>query len=181
MVQSATPDAIPETIEIGKGMTMTFLSSPTQVLFHATPGCERLIVPPHWHPKHGEYHRVVKGRVSITRGGVTQIATPEDGELYTPAGVVHSLEGFEGEELIIEERTDPVDPDKETLFRNMFSNGKAEANPLKMMQLFYQHGDSYPALPGGIHALEKALVFVLGGCIAPALGYQPKYKYSKSA
>ncbi|KAF9470957.1 hypothetical protein BDN70DRAFT_617324 [Pholiota conissans] len=175
-------DSLPETIEVGNGLTMTFRSSPTLVVLHATgaPGAERFVVPPHWHPNHGEYHRVLKGRLAITRGGVTQVVTPDDGELYTPAGVVHSMEGFEGEELILEERTDPVDPDKETLFRNMFPDGKVEANPLKVMQMFYQHGDSYPALPGGVHFLEKALVYVLGGCLAPALGYRPKFKNLKS-
>jgi len=65
-------------------------------------------VPPHWHDTHDEIHRVVKGRVQATLGSETRIYTPEDGEIFVPRGVVHSLKMFQGEDVIFEEKTKPM-------------------------------------------------------------------------
>lgn len=54
------------------------------------------------------------------------------------------------------------DDDKEVFFRNVFAVGGLTASPFAVMQIFY-HGDGYPALPGGIRILEKAV------CALPCL------------
>jgi mannose-6-phosphate isomerase-like protein (cupin superfamily) len=52
---------------------------------------------------HDEIHVVFKGRVIVTQDGVRHIVGPEDGACLTRRGVIHSLESFPGEELILEE------------------------------------------------------------------------------
>jgi len=64
-------------------------------------------VPPHWHDTHDEIHHVIKGRMEVTLGSETKIYTPEDGEIFIPRGVVHSIRAFK-EDAIIEERTQPM-------------------------------------------------------------------------
>jgi mannose-6-phosphate isomerase-like protein (cupin superfamily) len=91
---------------IGKGVTMTILQNPLRTRVHAT-GEEPFLAPPHWHLWHEEHHVILKGRIRLTQNGVTHVLGPEDGEAVTPARVVHSLESFPGEEVIIEETTRP--------------------------------------------------------------------------
>ena len=65
-------------------------------------------VPLHWHEKHDEIFRVVKGRMTVRIGNESRIYVPEDGELLVPKGVLHSFSFFPGEECIFEDKTDPV-------------------------------------------------------------------------
>ncbi|KAJ7202274.1 hypothetical protein GGX14DRAFT_654056 [Mycena pura] len=150
----------------------TDLQNPLRTRVHATGQGDKLIVPPHWHAAHDERHVVLKGRVTVTQDGVQKVIGPDDGICVTPRGVVHSLEGFPGEELILEETaTLPEDTEQKTIFfRNMYSPGLL-SSPLRAMQLFY-YGDMYPKLPTGFRWLERPLVVVIGGWIAPLLGYQ---------
>ncbi|KAJ7604126.1 hypothetical protein FB45DRAFT_760122 [Roridomyces roridus] len=154
---------------IGKGLTMSVLQNPLRTHLHAT-GEEAFLAPRHWHMIHGEKHVVIKGRVRVTQDNVSRIITPEDGEVFTPAGVVHSLEGFLGEELILEETTVPDELQKIIFFRNMFAPGVLQSFPT-IMQVFY-YGDGYPEFPIHIKWLEWLMVVVVGGWISPLLGYQ---------
>lgn len=139
---------------------------------------ETLLAPPHWHETHDEFFRIVKGRLEVMIGSNTRIYVPEDGEICIPKGVVHSLRGFIGEETIFEERTEPMDEGKELFFRNLLGSGKQPTNLFMVMQVFY-HGDARPSFPGNFHWLENMFVTIVGGYIAPMLGYKLKYEILK--
>ncbi|KAJ7043135.1 hypothetical protein C8F04DRAFT_944225 [Mycena alexandri] len=157
---------------IGKGLTMSILQNPLRTHLEVT-GEEVFLAPPHWHLYHGEQHVVLKGRVKLTQNGVTRILTPADGTVYTPPGMVHSLESFPGEELSLDEVAKPsaeTTAQKIIFFRNMFAPGVLQSL-LSTMQVFY-FGDGYPEFPFGIRWIEWAFVVVVGGWLAPLLGYQ---------
>jgi len=44
----------------------------------------------------------------MTLGSESKIYTPEDGEIFVPRGVVQILRMFKGEDLIFEEKTQPM-------------------------------------------------------------------------
>ena len=69
---------------------------------------EDLVAPPHWHDTHDEIHRIIQGRIEMMLGSESKIYTPEDGEIFVPRGVVQSLRMFKGEDLIFEEKTQPM-------------------------------------------------------------------------
>lgn len=50
---------------------------------------------------------VIEGRMEVTVEGKTRIVTPSDGQLFIARGQVHSLKGFKGERMVVEERTSP--------------------------------------------------------------------------
>ncbi|KAJ6481043.1 hypothetical protein C8R45DRAFT_932942 [Mycena sanguinolenta] len=157
---------------IGKGITMSVLQNPLRTHCRVT-GEEPLSVPPHWHRFQEERHVVLKGRIRIMQDGVARVVGPEDGPVLTRPGVVHSIESFPGEEVIMEETAGPGENtnfQKVIFFRNMFAPGVMQSF-LSTMQVFY-YGDGYPALPLGIRWFEWLLVVVMGGWVAGLLGYQ---------
>ncbi|KAJ7885783.1 hypothetical protein B0H14DRAFT_2699037 [Mycena olivaceomarginata] len=157
---------------VGQGMTFTVLQNPLRTRLH-TKGEAAFVVPPHWHTMHDEHHTVLKGTLTVIQDGVRRVVRPEDGPLLTRRGVVHSLEILPGEEAIVEETTlqsDDVTEQKTLFFRNLFFPGVLQS-PLRVMQVFY-YGDSYPELPTGSRWLERLVVVVVGGWIAPLLGYK---------
>jgi mannose-6-phosphate isomerase-like protein (cupin superfamily) len=85
------------------GINMTVLQNPLRTRILVTGVGEKFYVPPHWHAAHDEIHIVIKGRAIVIQDGVRRIVGPEDGACLTRRGVIHSLEGFPGEELILEE------------------------------------------------------------------------------
>jgi mannose-6-phosphate isomerase-like protein (cupin superfamily) len=87
-----------------KGATMTILYDPLRAHVRCD-GTEVLRVPRHWHAAHDELHVVLKGRITITQDGVRKVIGPDDGPCLTQRGVIHSLESFPGEEVILEETT----------------------------------------------------------------------------
>jgi len=133
-------------------------------------------VPLHWHELHDELFRVLKGRIEVRIGNETRIYVPEDGEVRIPKRTLHSLKFFSGEECIFEERTEPMDEEKEMFFRNLnhMMEGKEGRNLFQLALIFY-HGDLRPAFPWHFPWLEKAFVIILGGYLAPLLGYKLKY------
>ncbi|KAJ7918657.1 hypothetical protein B0H13DRAFT_1869244 [Mycena leptocephala] len=135
-------------------------------------GTEVLRVPRHWHAAHDELHVVLKGRITITQDGVRKVIGPDDGPCLTRRGVVHSLESFPGEEVIIEETTTEAESteQKTFFFRNLAVGGMTQSFP-GIMQIFY-YGDGYPELPTGVRSLEWLLVVIVGGWVAPLLGYK---------
>ncbi|KAG6816786.1 hypothetical protein H0H87_002942 [Tephrocybe sp. NHM501043] len=167
----------PESLSLGKGATMTFLrNGPYIVLNHFSgePDADTLYVPPHWHETHDEIIRVVKGKMEIRLGSSTREYTAEDGDVIIHKGVVHSLRTLKGIECTFYERTDPMDNQKEIFFRNLLSTGQVPGL-LEAMVTFY-HGDAYPALTGHVMWLEKLFVIVIGGYLAPLLGYKRLYE-----
>ncbi|KAF8902603.1 hypothetical protein CPB84DRAFT_1775781 [Gymnopilus junonius] len=164
-------------------LTWTFLRNEpylARVQVAAITDGETLYVPPHWHEMHDELFRVIKGRLAVMIGKEWRDYVPEDGEIRIPKGVVHSLRGFKGEETIFEERTEPMDPEKEIFFRNLLTDGKVPTSFFYVMTVAY-HGDMRPALPGHIKWLERGLVTLVGYYIAPLFGYRVKYEgYKKS-
>ncbi|KAJ7184310.1 hypothetical protein C8R46DRAFT_457296 [Mycena filopes] len=157
---------------IAKGVTMSVLQNPLRTHLEVT-GEEVFFAPPHWHLYHGEEHTILKGRVKLTQDGVTKILTPADGTVYTPPGVVHSLESFPGEELSMDEVAKPDDETTEQkiiFFRNMFAPGLLQSF-FGTMLVFYR-GDGYPEFPLGVRWIEWLFVVVVGGWIAPLLGYK---------
>ncbi|KAJ7504893.1 hypothetical protein B0H11DRAFT_1979783, partial [Mycena galericulata] len=89
------------------GVTISVLQNPLRSHLDIT-GEEPFIVPRHWHRSYDEHHTVLKGRVRITQGGINKVVRPEDGTLVTPAGVVHSISTYPGEEAVFEETTMPA-------------------------------------------------------------------------
>ncbi|KAJ7114920.1 hypothetical protein C8R44DRAFT_225670 [Mycena epipterygia] len=154
---------------IQKGMTMMVLQDPLRSRLHST-GEEPFEVPPHWHAAHDELHVVLKGRAQITQGSTVRILGPEDGECFTPRGVVHSIKTFPGEEVILEETALPSVETKIFFFRNLFAPG-IQQSFIRLMQVFY-YGDGYPKFPTGFRWLERPFVVIIGGWIADLLGYQ---------
>ncbi|KAK7036195.1 putative cupintype [Favolaschia claudopus] len=162
------------TWSLQRGITMTILSSPgpsgLRSRVHCTPTSKKLYVPPHWHAAHDEEHVVIKGRLIVMQDGVKRIFTPEDGPCVTKRGVVHSLEAFEGEELIFEEMSYEMTEQKTYFFRNLAVPG-IMSSPLRILQIFY-YGDTYPKLPTGLRWLEVPLIVGFGGWLASLLGYK---------
>ncbi|KAJ3886498.1 hypothetical protein GG344DRAFT_57324 [Lentinula edodes] len=171
----------PDSLELMEGVTMTFEPQVRIVKIRGAPDDDIFRVPSHWHEDHDEIMTIYEGRLKITLGGQTKVYTPESGEVFLPRGVPHSIESFKGEACMASERTNPTEFDKKELFfRNLFAipGGLASGGLVPMMQVFY-HGDGYPAFPIHIALLEKAFVSVLGGYLAPLLGYRLKYESLK--
>ncbi|PPQ92523.1 hypothetical protein CVT25_010356 [Psilocybe cyanescens] len=174
-------DTLSPVLELGHQSTMTFLRNhPYLARIHvaAITDAETLYVTPHWHDKYDELFRVTKGRLQVRIGNNTRIYVPEDGEILIPRGTVHGMRGFQGEETIFEERTEPMSVEKELFFRNLLDGGKEPTSLLQVMVVAYK-GDMRLAFPGHIKWLERAFVTILGGYIAPLLGYKNKYSSYK--
>ncbi|KAF9030678.1 hypothetical protein BDZ89DRAFT_949395 [Hymenopellis radicata] len=147
----------------------------TRIVVSAEPDTDLFHVPSHWHEKYDEYMHIIEGKVQITIGATVKTYTSADGSVRIPKGTPHSLLGFKGVPLIIEETTDPSDSEKEIFFRNIMAGGKLTKNVLEGMNICY-HGDTIVALPGNFKAFEKMLMIVFGYYIASLLGYERKLK-----
>ncbi|KAJ6480377.1 hypothetical protein C8R45DRAFT_1005286 [Mycena sanguinolenta] len=157
--------------QIGKGQAVSILQNPLRAHLETT-GETPFSVPAHWHTMHDEQHTVLKGKMIVYQDGVRKVVTPESGPIHTKRGVIHSIEIPAGEETIMEEMTFGSDDAKEQkiiFFRSLFSPGISDSF-LSVMQIFY-HGDIYPQFPLGMRWLERLMVIVAGGWVAPMLGY----------
>ncbi|KAJ7502687.1 hypothetical protein B0H11DRAFT_1907241 [Mycena galericulata] len=157
---------------IGKGITISFLQNPLRTRIHIT-GEEPFVVPRHWHRSYDEHHVVLKGRLRVTHGDAIKVVGPDDGTLVTPAGVVHSISTYPGEEVILEETTMPagrITEQKVFFFRNLYTPGVVQSG-MRSLQVCY-YGDTYPELPLGMRWVEKLVVVAVGGWLAASLGYQ---------
>ena len=78
----------------------------------------------HWHETHTEYLRVSSGKASVTIDGVTSIIDSNSSEICIRKEVVHGWGVIENdeEELIIWERIESGDGEKEIFFRSMVSS-----------------------------------------------------------
>ncbi|KAE9406515.1 hypothetical protein BT96DRAFT_915226 [Gymnopus androsaceus JB14] len=171
----------PESISLGKGVTLTFEGHIRRVDVRAAEDDDAFIVPSHWHQEHDEVLRVLEGKMKVTLGKQVLICTPETGDVFVPRRVPHSLESFKGVPCVVTERNEPLEFEKKELFfRNLgaIPGGFAEGGLVQVMQIFY-HGDGFPVFPVHLPWLEKAFVTILGGYVAPLLGYRIKYENSK--
>lgn len=78
----------------------------------------------HWHERHAEYLRIVKGSVRVTIGGQehTISAGDEMTEVQIDRNVWHEwrrADEIGGEEVVVVERTDPEDGEKAVFFWNL--------------------------------------------------------------
>jgi uncharacterized RmlC-like cupin family protein len=75
----------------------------------------------HWHETHTEYLVVVKGSVRVRLGDKTQVVSPADGEIRIDRFVWHewSRASPDGEDVVVIERTDPADGEKQLFFRSL--------------------------------------------------------------
>jgi len=177
----ASTSDYPDSISFGKGITLTFEGHLRRVDVRADEDDDVFIVPSHWHQDHDEVMRVLEGKIKMTLGNQVTICTPETGDVFIPRGVPHSFESFKGVPCVATERTEPLEFDKKELFfRNMgaIPGGIAKGGLVQMMQIFY-HGDGFPVFPVHVAWLEKAFVTILGGYVAPLLGYRVKYENLK--
>ncbi|KAJ7188903.1 hypothetical protein C8R46DRAFT_32193 [Mycena filopes] len=157
------------------GATMSVLQNPLRTHVEYTGAGPPISVPAHWHRYQEEEHVVLKGRIKLTQDGVTRVVSPADGTVVTKAGVVHGFEGFAGEEVVVEEVARPGDEtnaQKILFFRNLCAPGVMQSL-FRTMLVFY-HGDTYPAFPWPLNSprLEWLFVVVVGGWVAPLLGYK---------
>jgi mannose-6-phosphate isomerase-like protein (cupin superfamily) len=100
---------------VQEGVSFTILQNPLRTRIHVTGQGEKFYVPPHWHAAHDENHVVIERRVMVTQDGVRRVVGPEDGICFTRRGVVHSIESFPEEELILEEAATEPDDVRSTL------------------------------------------------------------------
>ncbi|KAK0385312.1 hypothetical protein NLU13_7788 [Sarocladium strictum] len=158
-----------KTLTIGKGITMDLSvdeSEPEDSIkrFFAqvvSTGEEAFKVPPHWHKHHAEYMTVLEGRAKISCKGETVELKAGDPAFFIPRRAVHSIEGFEGERLVVQERPDPPGMYKAMFFNDLLSDGEF-GGFWKTMRAFWD-GDAYPAFPLYFRAIDEAFLFVFGG------------------
>ncbi|KAJ7464226.1 hypothetical protein B0H11DRAFT_1734323 [Mycena galericulata] len=167
MLEPLPPDVDSWTVQ--EGLTFTVLQNPLRTRIHVTGKGEKFYVPPHWHAAHDENHIVLKGRLLVIQDGVRRVVGPDDGICFTRRGVVHSIESFPGEELILEETATAPEDQKTFFFRNLGAPGMLKS-PIGVMQVMY-YGDTYAKLPTGFRWLERPLVIVVGGWMAGMFGY----------
>lgn len=127
-----------------------------------SPGSHVFHVPAHWHKHHSEYITVLEGRCTITLDGKPNVvcATDPNPTVYIPARHTHSMQGFEGERLVLQERADPAGRYKAEFFNDILSEGKMPGF-WHVMRSFYD-GDTYAALPGNLGIVDQAFTFVFG-------------------
>jgi len=170
-----------DTMNVAKGVTMTFEPHIRLIKINGDADDDDFLVPTHWHEDHDEIITVLEGKLQVTLGSEVKVCTPESGEAFVPRGILHSLKGFKGVRCVFTERTNPSDFDKKELFfRNLFAmpDWMTGGSLLPTMQVFH-HGDMFPAFPVHLKWLEKAFVIILGGYIAPLLGYRLTYESLK--
>ncbi|KAI0433450.1 hypothetical protein F5Y09DRAFT_73939 [Xylaria sp. FL1042] len=158
-----------KTFTIGKGQTMDIIEDKSaaedsidRYFSEATfTGEELFKVPPHWHKKHDEYIRVMEGRAKITLDGKEIIVKAGDPPVLIARRVVHSIETFEGERAVIQERPSPGGIYKAMFFNDMFCKGPSPGF-WYLMRAFYD-GDGYIALPLYFRFFDVLFITVFGG------------------
>ncbi|KAJ4155930.1 hypothetical protein LMH87_001152 [Akanthomyces muscarius] len=75
----------------------------------------------HWHQDHDEYLRVVQGRIRVVLGNEELVIDAGQPEVKVPRYAWHSWQRAEadGEEVMVVERTEPVDLQKAVFFWNL--------------------------------------------------------------
>ncbi|KAE9406514.1 hypothetical protein BT96DRAFT_933998 [Gymnopus androsaceus JB14] len=160
----------PESISLGKGITMTFEGHLRRVDVRAGEDDDVLIVPSHWHQDHDEVMHVLEGKIKITLGTQVTICTPETGDVFVPEECRIALESFKGVPCVVTERNEPLEFDKKELF---FRNMGAIPGGYSITEMDFR------VFLFMLAWMEKAFVTILGGYVAPLLGYRIKYENLK--
>ncbi|CZR62972.1 uncharacterized protein PAC_12869 [Phialocephala subalpina] len=134
----------------------------SETSYDGKPGSDLFFIPPHWHKYHDEIFTLTKGRAAVTVEGKTTILAAGDKPVFIPRWHVHSFTSFEGEEMVLKERTDPTGPFKGLFFNDIFSTGVFRGFSLHALRCFYD-GDTYVGLPGNIKTIDQAFIFLVGG------------------
>ncbi|KAI0132623.1 hypothetical protein BJ170DRAFT_614683 [Xylariales sp. AK1849] len=110
---------------------------------------------------HSEIFTVLEGRVEVTLNGVKKLFRAGDQDLLIPARAVHSVRGFEGERLVMRERSDPPGDYKALFFNDLLSTGSFDSFS-HFLRASYD-GDAYIALPLYFRFLDVVFMTVAGG------------------
>ena len=96
-------------LTITPGTTMHFYKTPTTSYTEviSTGSGPPLEIPPHWHKLHEETWDVIEGRVNVRLGKEKFVMKAGDPQRRSTTGMVHSMQGFKGERLVIREATVP--------------------------------------------------------------------------
>lgn len=96
----------------------------------------------HWHESRTEYLRVVKGYIRARLGDKTHILGPASPEVKVEKGVWHEWSRAErgGDDVVVEERTEPADGEKAILFWNLngviLETNQLGAHPGRVLRKF---------------------------------------------
>ncbi|KAI1181449.1 hypothetical protein F5B17DRAFT_425286 [Nemania serpens] len=153
---------------VGKGITLRLKederapkdSSDRYFTEVTTNGEEAFIVPPHWHKEHAEYLTVVEGRAKVTLDSKEVIIQAGDAPVLVARRVVHSIETFVGERVVIQERPSPGGDYKIMFFNDMFNVGPSPGF-WHLMRVFYD-GDGYVVLPLPFRIFDEIFITVFG-------------------
>ncbi|KAF8318261.1 hypothetical protein DL93DRAFT_444777 [Clavulina sp. PMI_390] len=130
-------------------------------------------VPLHFHPKGGEWMKVVSGHVEFTVNGKKTTLTSDMGELHIPTGQRHSILKPKGVAAAFQERSEPDSNGKSVFFEDLFASGDMPGF-IEAMAVFWRNGDTYPAIGNNTpDILGKVLVWVFGGFVGDFLGFAP--------
>lgn len=122
-------------LALGMSSTMRFFHNPSiteettdgsnparwsLVTYDPKPGDKNaFFVPPHWHDYHDEYWTVYEGRGKFTVDGKVVVVKAGDPTLKAARGLIHAIDGFEGEKFVFTEAQSPVGTYKEAYERQM--------------------------------------------------------------
>lgn len=139
----------------------------------------------HWHERHTEYFRVIKGRLAIKRDGVVEVVTADDGPQRVDKFVVHDFwradrylpeEEKDAGDVITEEWTDPIDGIKRVFFRNVFSILQdAEKywgrwTYLQALTVLAAYDEFIDILPGRLSYTAVHILYASVRVVAPLIG-----------
>lgn len=147
---------------------------------------------------------IIIGKAFITVHGITSIVDSNSGEICVPIGVVHewglSEENNNQEDLIIWERTEPIDEQKEIFFRNMVSllidssvenlfssqivNRYLSIRDILQILMIFRSLDNYPVISNGIGKIYitysiRNIANLLFNLKLIYIEYTPKYLLDK--
>ncbi|KAG9028523.1 hypothetical protein FRB95_006384 [Tulasnella sp. JGI-2019a] len=144
-----------------------------------------------------EFHKVLSGRALITLDGITREYTPQDDEIVIRPFVKHLIrradafrpEGELGdrEDLVLRERTEPADREKEVFFRNGISalidanGGPGQMGPRLFVQglAMFSETDMYPVVtengPTWFGRYATYAMILLGVILAKVFGIKGIY------
>ncbi|KAH8901744.1 hypothetical protein GQ53DRAFT_815191 [Thozetella sp. PMI_491] len=121
---------------------------------------------------HAEYMTVVEGRAQFTLGREKVVLHAGDPPLLIPRRVVHSMQSFKGERLVIREQSDPAGDYKAMFFNDLLSLG-GFSNVPHILRAFYD-GDAYLALPLYFRFFDEIFITVFGGIAKLFTAPKPK-------
>lgn len=124
-------------------------------------GISQFYVPPHWHKNHTERMTVIEGRVEMVVDGKTTILRAGDPPLFIPPRAVHSMKGFKGERLVLQEQALPGGSYKAEFFNDLLQQGQF-GNPALILRTFYDW-DTYLALPFYFQFIDEMFILIFGG------------------